>query len=360
MAKGTAHGIQDNLRAVHEGEERDGVAGGMASQGMYNSGAHPMEKLNAANLEFLKLSRAFKAAEASGTNLMPLSNDDKDGEDSSPSQTIKKTSGHLLSGHRGHSDVEPDVAAAVKGENPKSAPQHMNPVVEVTNKEPKKEQTEKKASRFALPSYGRYPLDSYGQVKQASAYFEEYGRRMPPVDRHEFCVNLVKRAEALMIPVSDTVKKYGSEKYASAREIEAALGTRRQLLQQDDVALLDKLAAVMPVTAPDTFASILEAFDQSRGLHNHYDSHVMDPYYSTYGFEKKAEDEETWSDVVGNYNITAHELKAFALSGWMRLKKQFGHELADEFRKDPIGIYKSLPVEQKKLIIRLATDNSPV
>lgn len=352
--RNTKGAVDDNMRRVREGEAMGGVQGGLASQGS--------ERLASANLEYLKLSAAFKAAETSGTNLMPLSNDDKDGKDEDPAATIKKTSstGHLLPGHRGHQSIEPDVASSVPGKNPASAPQHMNPVVEVTGKEPRKEQTEKKASSFALPSYGRYPLDSYGQVKQASAFFEEYGRRLSPVDRREFCVNLTKQAEAMHIPVSDTVKKYGSEKYASAQELEVALGTRRQLLQSDDITLLDKIASVMPSMQPDDFASVLEAFDQSRGLHHHYDSHVMDPYYSTFGFEKKAEDAETWSDVVGNYNITAHELKTFALSGWMRLKKQFGHELADEFRKDPVGIYKSLPTEQKILIIRLATENSPV
>ena len=363
--RGVKGAIDKNLKEVGEAERMGGVRAGMAARGGDVSQAFEKEnsaKLAASNLQRLKFAAAFKAADVTGTNLMVQSSDDKDGKDTNPAATIKKTSstGHLLPGHRGHQDVPPEVAPAVAGKNPTSAPQHMNPVVEVTGKEPKKEESEKKASRFALPSFGRYPLDTYGQVKQASAYFEEYGRRMPPVDRHEFCVNLVKRAEALLIPVSDTVKKYGSEKFASAYEIEAALDTRRQLLDREDIVVLDKLASAMPSMDPSTFSNVLGAFDESRGLHRHYDSHVMDPFYSTFGFEKKAEDEETWSDVVGNYNITAHELKTFAGSQWMRLKKQFGHDFADEFRKDPIGIYKSLPVEQKKLIIRLATENSPV
>jgi hypothetical protein len=44
----------------------------------------------------------------------------------------------------------------------------------------------------------------------------------------------------------------------------------------------------------------------------------------------------------------------------MSTKKIFGLEFAEEFHKDPITIYKSLPVEQKRLIIRLAQDNAPV
>jgi hypothetical protein len=359
MARSAKQGVQQNLQKLHAGERAAGTMGGMSA--FTPHGVHEMTKTFSANLEYLKLSAAFKNADVAGTNLMPISKDAKDGESHSPAHTIKKTStvGRLVQGHRGEQSVFPEVADAVSGKAPVKAPQHMNPVVEVTGKEPHKEETEKKAQRFALPSYGRYPLDNYGQVKQAAAYFEEYGRLMPPVDRHEFCVNLTKRAEALMIPVSDTVRKYGSEKYASAHELEAALDTRRQLLQQDDITLLDKIASAAPTLMPDDFAYILEAFDQSRGLHNVYDSHVMDPYYSTYGFEKKAEDQDDWSDIIGNYQITAHELKACALNQWLRLQKQFGIEFADEFKKDPIAIYKSMPVEQKKLIIRIATENAP-
>lgn len=354
-ATNTKKSIDENMAKVHAGERMAGTQGGMSAMG---SG---VEHLASANLQHLKFAMAFKGAETSGTCLMPVSKDTKSSTDSSPTQTIKKTStvGRLVGGHRGEQGTMPEVSELVSGKAPVKAPQHMNPVVEVTGKEPHKEETEKKAQHFALPSYGRYPLINYWQVKQAAAYFEEYGRRMPPVDRHEFCVNLTKRAEALMIPVSDTVRKYGSEKYASAHELEAALDTRRQLLQQDDVTLLNKIASAAPALMPDEFVSILEAFDQARGLHNSYDSHVMDPYYSTYGFEKKAEDQDDWSDIIGNYQITARDLKMCALNQWTRLQKQFGIEFADEFKKDPVAIYKSMPVEQKKLIIRIATENAP-
>lgn len=342
VADNTGGQIKANLRDIRDAESMGGVGAGMATQGM--------ERRASANLGLLELAQAFKVADVTGTNLMQLSKDDKNSEDPSPTRTVNKRAsvGQLEQG-------EP-----VSGESPLRAPQHMSPVVDVTGKSPRKEETKKEAHFFAMPSYGRYPLDSYGQVKQASAYFEEFGVRFSPVDRHEFCVNLTKRAEALQIPVSDVVRKYGSEKYASSTELEAALDTRRQLLPKEDIVLLDKIASATATLPPDDFASLLGAFDESRGLQHQYGSHVMDPYYSTYGFEKRAEDEDTWSDVVGNYHITARELKAFGLSGFTRMHKQFGSDFAEEFRKDPIGIYKSMPVEQKKLIIRLATENSPL
>jgi hypothetical protein len=350
---GAYHQTKSNLAKVRAGEREGGAEGAL----------HAASKLASSNASLLKIAMGLKVADVTGTHLMQLSKDDKVMGSSSPTQTIKKTSstGRLVTGHRGESGIDPEVGAPVSGESPKAAPQHMNPVVEVTNKEPKKQEVEKKASRFALPSYEKYPLDNYGQVKQAAAYFEEYGRRFSPVDRHEFCLNLTKRASELLIPVSDTVRKYGSEKYASAAEFEAAIDSRRQLLSDpSDVNLLDKVASIAPTIAPESFAPVLGAFDESVGLHHYYDSHVMDPYYSTFGFQKVAEESDEWSDVVGNYQITAKELKTFALAQWMRLQKQFGLEFAEEFRKDPIAIYKSLPVDQKKLIIRLATENAPV
>lgn len=350
MYRGTSDAIKENIGRVHAGEDAAGVLGGM----------HAMEHRASANLEYLQLALGMKVADVSGTVLAPISKDNKSSEDNAPQQTIKKTAGRLVPGHRSEKSVEPEVNAAVPGKMPLRAPQHMNPVVDVTGKSPEKEHKEKKASRFALPSYGRYPLDTYGQVKQASSFFEEYGRRLTPVDRHEYCVNLVKRASELLIPVSDTVKKYGSEKYAEAHEFSAALETRRQLIGQDDAVLLDKIASAAPTLEPEDFASILSAFDQSRGLQHHYDSNVMDPYYSTFGFQKRAEDDENWSDVIGNHVILGKELKTFALNGWTRLTKQFGLDFAEEFRKDPIGIFNSMPVEQKVLIIRLATENSPL
>lgn len=341
LVRGTKQGISANMARVRQGEAEGGVEGGME-----------------------RIAEAFKVAELSGTATMPISKDPVTEDDAGPEHTIKKTStaGRLVQGHRGETSVLPGVAPGVAGKNPEKLPQHMNPVVDVTGKEPRKESTEKKASRYALPSYGKYPLDSYEQVKKAAAYFGDYCDHMEPVDRHEFCVNLVKRASELSIPLEDRARKYGSETYAPQTEIKTAFTMRRSLLQDPaEMALLDKVAQVLPTLHPSDFVAVLEEFDKTAGLHHHYDSHVYDPYYSTFGFTKTAEeDSATWSDVVGNYHVTGRELENCALSQFARLQKQFGEDFAMEFKKDPIGIYKSMPVEQKILIIRIATENAPV
>jgi hypothetical protein len=352
----TGNAIKSNLARVQGAEAVAGIPGGLAAMG---SG---IEHLASADLDLL--GHAFKEAEVTGTSSMPISIEGAGLDNEGPQRTIKKTSslGRLVPHHGNEASVPPDVAPPVYEKNPEQAPQHMNPVVDVTDNEVRKPVKEKKASRYAQPTYERYPLDSYEQVKQAAAYFGEYGERFEPVDRREYCVNLVKRASELSIHLDDRIRKYGSEKYASAQEIRAALDMRKELLSQpDEVDLLNKVASIQPSLEPNDFAAVLNEFDRVSGIHGQYDRTIYDPYYSTFGFQKTAEeDPSSWSDVVGNLHITGHELQTFAMNHWMKLKAQFGMDFADEFKKDPIGIYNSMPVEQKKLIIRLATENAPV
>jgi hypothetical protein len=61
----------------------------------------------------------------------------------------------------------------------------------------------------------------------------------------------------------------------------------------------------------------------------------------------------------GNEMITGHELKSFSLAAYKQVAGTFGADFADEFQKDPVAIYKSMPREQKKMLRRMATDNAP-
>ena len=226
----------------------------------------------------------------------------------------------------------------------------MNPYVDVSGLEAQGPVIEKKASRYALD--GRYPLDDYAQVKRASAYFDEWHVRMTPEDRHTYAVNMVKRASELGIGVSDVARKYGSETYAPEEQLKIALAARSDLVEGENVGLLSKVASQAFRVDPDVFCELLGQFDKHAGLHYQYDSHVPDPYWSTYGFEKKAE----FSEVIGNTHITESTLKELASMGAGPLKGVFEEDLIAEFRKDPVGIFKSLPVDQRKLIANLAND----
>lgn len=269
-----------------------------------------------------------KLNEASGTELMPSSNNTRAKLQGTMTQSIKKTGS-------------------------------MTPVVDVTGQQRPEKLTVKQAKHYALPLEQKYPLDSYEQVKTASAYYEEFGKRFSPEVRREYCVNLVKRAEDLNVSLPYDVTRYGSLKLASAEEFEVAVHSRSSLLEHspDLQQVLHKIAGhYWELNAPDMCRSLLQ-FDKLAGLDWHYGHDVPDPYYSVFGREKTAE--EDFHDMQGNEHIRGHELKSFSLSARKQIVDTFGDDFADEFQKDPIAIYKSMPMEQKKMIRRMATENSP-
>ncbi len=230
----------------------------------------------------------------------------------------------------------------------------LHPHVDVTGSEAKVVVQEKKSSAFALRD--RYPLDNLKQVKRAAAYFDEQGVRMSPADRHEYCVNMTKRAGALGIPVSEEAQKYGSETYAPEEEIKVAMDVRRNLASGNEklIGMLNGLMSKQAHIPPEVFCETLGMIDTTFGLNHHYDRYVPDPYWTTYGLEKQAEFVET----IGNETITGEQLQAFAKEkqdARGTLEKVFAMDLVDEFCKDPIGIFKSLPREQKLLIMRMAS-----
>lgn len=315
LVRGTHEGIKNNMAAVHAHEA--------AGAGIVTP-------------------RMMKSAEVSGTALAP--NQGPANPAVVPSKTVI----------------------------PKTA--HMHPAVDVSNYDPQAQVAEKKASVFALPSQQKYPIDTHVQMKTASAYFEQYAKHMSPAVRREFAFNFMKQADALDIMVSnDGLRKYGSAGFAPETEIKAAFDARRLEVMHNTDAL-ELLGAVEKVArtriwkeagdiqhfAPEEICALVEEFDKVAGLNHRYDKDIPDPYYSIYGFEKTAEDDEAaWSDQIGNDYVTSADLKRLAQIGAWGVKTTFGADFQEEFLKDPVGMYKSLPRTQRKMLIRMADGTQP-
>lgn len=358
VAQGTSQQIKDNLRSVRAFSQ-----GGLMTPQQIGQGA--------------------KMAEVVGTATMPLSAPPPSGSPKVPIAKVARV-GHLVTGASGTASP-PGEESHISGEqadkNPQARP--FSQVVDVTDKTPPKVLTEKKAYRYALPERGLYPLDSYAQVKAASAYFDAYVGRLSPEDRREYCVNMVKRANELSISVGSAARKYGASGFASDEEIKVAFDARRQALQNDQSALAllgevekcgrqrvwkdapqektaSALVRALPGTeghAPWVIAAALAEFDKAAGLDYLYDRSIPDPYFSVFG-EKTAE-EATWGEVIGNEVVNAADLSRLALTGHSTLKHTFSEEFSSEFRKDPVGIFKSLPLQQKKMVMRMAAQAAP-
>jgi hypothetical protein len=246
---------------------------------------------------------------------------------------------------------------ATEGENPESLPQApVNPRVNVSGKDPHTQHTKKMASHYALPALQRYPLDSFSDVEKAAAYFGQWRGHFSPGERHEYCENLVKRASALGCPVSEEISKYGSSSFAPVSDLQVALDGRRNVVSEQFVPVLDKLAQARIEMTPDLFAETLSEFDKTAGIDHLYDQDIMDPYYSTYG-TKLAQEEDDDAILVGNDYMTIAKLKSLGKRSQVDLKGIFDISFIKEFREDPVGIFKSLPVDQKKVIMRIAASS---
>ena len=105
----------------------------------------------------------------------------------------------------------------------------------------------------------------------------------------------------------------------------------------------------------ELFAEALHEFDKLAGIDHLYGRAVIDPYYSTYG-EKTAAYDDGVSHVVGNDTVSNKQLKKMAKTPCAGMGKMFGDDFVKEFRKDPVAIFNSMPVDQKKIIARMAND----
>lgn len=271
------------------------------------------------------------------------------------------------------SDAILEQAFGIKEENIEALPQvkrTLEPHVDVTDKDPPKLLSEKTARYYAMPHERRFPLDGYDHVKLASKYFDEYNKMMSPEDRHTFAVNLVGRASPLGIPVSEEARNYGSTKYASAEHIDICVGQRILLLKphvdgyNDNVkqasvhatSLYNNLLLNRPLLSPGVFARTLGEIDKLAGLSEYWGQDVVDPFYST--FQKTAESDDTKDAiVVGNEYMSASDLKAFAANKADMIRGKFSEDFLEEFQKDPTGIFDSLPMDQKLIVMRMVNSS---
>jgi hypothetical protein len=319
-----------------------------------------------------------KSAEAVASPDMPVSfgKDDLVSKTRKTPLSVAKTAeesgevGNLVdTDAEGDCDTILEQAFGIKGEGPKELPQvtrTLDPLVDVGDVEPPKLIEEKKASYYALPHAQRYPLDSYGQVKAASAYFDQYVGMMTPEDRHIFATNLVQRATPMDISISKLAMDYGQTSFAPPSHIDACVGQRILLLSQyaEGEECMNKAASVHAVTLykelmqkyagmdPEVFARTLGEIDKIAGLDEFWGQDVMDPFLST--FQKTAEkDEGRDTLVVGNEYMSADDLKRFVANKPDTLCRKFSEGFLEEFQADPVGIFESLPMDQKLVLMRM-------
>lgn len=235
----------------------------------------------------------------------------------------------------------------------------MSPYVDVTGKSAP-ERFEKVAhQRFALIKEGqsRFPIDTYGDVLEADRWFNDHGESLHPEERRSMCTKLAARADEIGCKVTDYVKKYAGVGYAPDGEVKVAVSTRMQYFQ-DDSPERDMLNGLMNKYAhvpPDVFCEAVREFDEATGLDYHWDDGVYDPWYTTYGFIKEA----AWEFSTHGDKINEEQLKQVVNASYPLIKEKFGDDMADGLKKSPVQIFNSLPLDTKRIIMRMANDPQP-
>lgn len=245
-----------------------------------------------------------------------------------------------------------DMPVTRPGETVKKASVMDSPYVEVDYYDP----IIKTASENPMFSVmnGQLSLKPYDNVIRARDHFEEQYMYMHPRDRHEYCIKLAARADILGIPISDTIRKYGSTTYASRGSMKVAFEQRSQLWSSldkqegDSVArqLLEKRAEF----DPETFVETLAELDAQTGIDQYWGEEIPDPWMSVFDVEKVAE----WSWNQAGEHLTEEALKRLCVENSDLMKDKFGEDIAKSMVKNPTAIFDSLPLEQKRVIARMA------
>lgn len=207
---------------------------------------------------------------------------------------------------------------------------------------------------FCLPTIQRYPIDTVDQIKQASQYFLEHEDTFTPDVRREYAVNFAERARTLQLEVPPEIEKYAGRSYGPEHLIEIGLDSRRLLLDKGTPGreLLEKVAEARQELDPEVFARALREIDRTQDLQRHYDRRVMDPWLTTFGTAKTAEAEEkSW--IIGTKKLTSKALKEWTATSNKTLTDLFGPDMAKDFQNDCCTIFDTLPLDQKKLVMKL-------
>ncbi len=211
------------------------------------------------------------------------------------------------------------------------------------------------ASRFCVPSEGRYPIDSYEEVKTASAYFEDHWSKFDLESRREYAVNLSERLDELGLPAGSHLMKYAGHAYGPNIDVELVTRIRNYEgtgHEEGYQVLLEKRA----MTPPHVMVEMLHELDVVSGAAEKYEAPLgfRDPFQAVYG--KIAEEKKSWSWSEGNEYVNDNMLMDLALNRYQSLDRAFGMDVRKSFQKDPIGVFTSMPDPQKVVIARLAAD----
>jgi hypothetical protein len=199
----------------------------------------------------------------------------------------------------------------------------------------------------------KYPIHTWDMVKTAEAYFKENSVRMEAPIRRHFAVKLASKAESMGYPIDPDIRVRGSSSYADSGRLRSALDMRKLSFSKNspESGFLDELFEKRAEVSPFVYSECLRRFDLENGLDRHWDVNIPDPWASTFGIKTAS---VVWED--GADRVTEEELNNLSLNHSELNQTAFTPEMVREFQKDPVGVFQSLPLPQKRMLARLAAD----
>ena len=218
-------------------------------------------------------------------------------------------------------------------------------------------------SIFAIPSLKRYPLNTAEQVKTAQEYFDHNLVGLSMDERVEMAHNIKKRANDLSVKIaSSNIINYSNCKSYSP-EFERNMLMRKMACHtfnaKIDIGgneipaekLVEKLAANYRDCKPTQMVQIIRDLDKKAGMDGLWNSEMRDPYFTVFGSTFNPNyDMEKYAE-----GITDETLRTFSTSPGAKdkLMVYFGENIAQDFIKDPVSVYKSFEYTEKEAMNNL-------
>jgi hypothetical protein len=182
---------------------------------------------------------------------------------------------------------------------------------------------------------------------------------MHPEMRRQFAVKVASKAVGLGYPISDTtLLDAGAPDYADGVHIKTAMEMRKVSFPGKDNSVhrdfLSELFEKRASTHPEVFAEVLKRFDIMHGLDSGWDHVVPSPWETTFGLQKTAR--VVWEQ--GPDRVTDEELVNLARNHSGMLSDKFNEFFTKGFENDPIGVFESMPIPQKRILARMAAERA--
>lgn len=208
---------------------------------------------------------------------------------------------------------------------------------------------EKKATR----SIAGLPLDTLADAQEAQRWFMSKLAYIPFDARPDLAQHILERREELQLPSEDALRKYGSDHYRPRDEMAGAICERRNLgVFVGQPADYSELVDYSIRHSARQYAEKLAELDRRQGFDVYWGNRIEDPWTATLASEKVADIVYSHGDVF----VSDKHIELLAKNEREALEKILDDDVVEEFCKNPVTVYKSLPEPMKKVLGRLAMD----